>query len=100
MGTPGHMAHPFDVEKFKTGQDLIDYIQDAVLRLQNQEIAGRKISEILTSLFVSITAILSIIVFYNVIISDYYNKLNISPILTNKNLNLINLFFKLSYKII
>ena len=40
MGTPGHMAHPFDVEKVKTGQDLIDYIQDAVVRLQNQEIAG------------------------------------------------------------
>ena len=40
MGTPGHMAHPFDVDKVKTGQDLIDYVQDAVLRLQNQEIAG------------------------------------------------------------
>ena len=40
MGTPGHMAHPFDVDKIKTGQDLIDYINDAVLRLQNQEIAG------------------------------------------------------------
>ena len=32
---------------------------------------GDRISEILTSLFVSITAILSIIVFYNVIISDF-----------------------------
>ena len=40
MGTPGHMAHPFDVDRVKTGQDLIDYIQDAVLRLGNQEIAG------------------------------------------------------------
>ena len=40
MGTPGHMAHPFDVDKVKTGQDLIDYINDAVLRLQNQEITG------------------------------------------------------------
>ncbi len=40
MGTPGHMAHPFDVERVKTGQDLIDYIQDAVLRLRNEEIAG------------------------------------------------------------
>jgi hypothetical protein len=40
MGTPGHMAHPFDVDKVKTGQDLIDYINDAVLRLQNKEIAG------------------------------------------------------------
>jgi hypothetical protein len=34
------MAHPFDVDKVKTGQDLIDYINDAVLRLQNQEISG------------------------------------------------------------
>ena len=40
MGTPGHMAHPFDVERVKTGQDLIDFINDAVVRLQNQEIAG------------------------------------------------------------
>jgi len=40
MGTPGHMAHPFDVDKVKTGQDLIDYINDAVLRLKNQEIEG------------------------------------------------------------
>ena len=40
MGTPGHMAHPFDVDKVKTGQDLIAYINDAVLRLQNQEITG------------------------------------------------------------
>ena len=40
MGTPGHMAHPFDVDRVKTGQDLIDYINDAVLRLQNQEITG------------------------------------------------------------
>jgi len=40
MGTPGHMAHPFDVDRVKTGQDLIDYINDAVLRLQNQEISG------------------------------------------------------------
>ena len=40
MGTPGHMAHPFDVDKIRKGQDLIDYINDAVLRLQNQEIAG------------------------------------------------------------
>jgi hypothetical protein len=40
MGTPGHMAHPFDVDRVKTGQDLIDYINDAVLRLRNEEIAG------------------------------------------------------------
>ena len=40
MGTPGHMAHPFDVDRVKTGQDLIDYINDAVLRLKNKEITG------------------------------------------------------------
>tara|TARA_R100000008_G_scaffold68936_1_gene46244 strand:+ start:702 stop:1484 length:783 start_codon:yes stop_codon:yes gene_type:complete len=40
MGTPGHMAHPFDVDRVRTGQDLIEYINDIVLRLQNQEIAG------------------------------------------------------------
>jgi hypothetical protein len=40
MGTPGHMAHPFDVERVQTGQDLIDYINDAVLQLQAGDIAG------------------------------------------------------------
>jgi len=40
MGTPGHMAHPFDVDRVRTGQDLIDYINDIVLRLKNKEIAG------------------------------------------------------------
>ncbi len=40
MGTPGHMAHPFDVERVRTGQDLIDFINDAVLRLRNKEITG------------------------------------------------------------
>lgn len=40
MGTPGHMAHPFDVERVQTGQDLIDYINDTVMRLQNKEIIG------------------------------------------------------------
>ena len=40
MGTPGHMAHPFDVERVQTGQDLIDYVNDAVMRLRAGEIAG------------------------------------------------------------
>jgi len=40
MGTPGHMAHPFDVDRVRTGQDLVDYINDVVLRLKNKEIAG------------------------------------------------------------
>ena len=40
MGTPGHMAHPFDVDDIKTGQDLIDYINIAVTRLSAGEIAG------------------------------------------------------------
>ena len=40
MGTPGHMAHPFDVDRVQTGQDLIDYISDAILKLRAGEIAG------------------------------------------------------------
>ena len=40
MGTPGHIAHPFDVEAIETGQDLIDYIDTIVLRLQTGEIQG------------------------------------------------------------
>jgi len=40
MGTPGHMAHPFDVEEVSTGQDLIDYINRAVSMLSAGEIAG------------------------------------------------------------
>jgi len=40
MGTPGHMAHPFDVERVQTGQDLVDYINSAVSRLAAGEIAG------------------------------------------------------------
>ena len=40
MGTPGHMAHPFDVESVQTGQDLIDYINNAVSQLAAGEIAG------------------------------------------------------------
>ena len=28
MGTPGHMKHPFDVSRVKTGQDLINYFTD------------------------------------------------------------------------
>jgi len=40
MGTPGHMAHPFDVDEVKSGQDLIDYINTAALRLHAGEIEG------------------------------------------------------------
>jgi len=40
MGTPGHIAHPFDVEEVKTGQDLIDYIEHMALRLCTGEIQG------------------------------------------------------------
>ena len=36
---------------------------------------GNRSSEILTSLFVSISAILSIIIFYNVLIQDYENNI-------------------------
>jgi len=28
MGTPGHMKHPFDVQRVQTGQDLINYFID------------------------------------------------------------------------
>ena len=38
---------------------------------------GDRVSEILTSLFVSIAAILSIIIFYNVIFFDYINNITI-----------------------
>ena len=40
MGTPGHMAHPFDVEKIQTGDDLLDYINSAITKLAAGEIAG------------------------------------------------------------
>ena len=40
MGTPGHMAHPFDVERIQTGQDLVDFINNAVSQLAAGEIAG------------------------------------------------------------
>jgi len=40
MGTPGHMAHPFDVEDIETGEDLVDYINNAVSQLAAGEIAG------------------------------------------------------------
>jgi len=40
MGTPGHMAHPFDTERVRTGQDLIDYINSVVVRLRAGEIVG------------------------------------------------------------
>ena len=40
MGTPGHMAHPFDVEEIQTGDDLLDYINSAITKLSAGEIAG------------------------------------------------------------
>ena len=40
MGTPGHMAHPFDVEDIQTGEDLLVYINDIVTKLGTGEIAG------------------------------------------------------------
>ena len=40
MGTPGHMAHPFDVEDIETGEDLVDYINNAVSQLAAGDIAG------------------------------------------------------------
>lgn len=40
MGTPGHMAHPFDVEVIQTGDDLLEYINDAITKLSAGEIYG------------------------------------------------------------
>tara|TARA_B100000965_G_scaffold290870_2_gene248657 strand:- start:433 stop:2346 length:1914 start_codon:yes stop_codon:yes gene_type:complete len=48
---------------------------------------GHRISEILTSLFVSISAILSIIVFYNVITFDYNNNIEIFTWINSGQLN-------------
>ena len=48
---------------------------------------GHRISEILTSLFVSISAILSIIVFYNVITFDYSNNIEIFTWINSGQLN-------------
>ena len=39
------------------------------------KLIGNRSSEILTSLFVSISAILSIIIFYNVLLQDYENNI-------------------------
>ena len=58
MGTPGHMAHPFDVERVQTGQDLVDYINDAVVRLQNQEIGGSVKWDGINTSFKLVTAIM------------------------------------------
>ena len=54
---------------------------------------GSRNSEIVTSLFVSISALLSIIIFYNVIISGYENNLNIATWINSGSLNV-----KLVYK--
>ena len=43
MGTPGHMAHPFDVERILTGQDLIDYITDTTPEKQGKYSPGTHI---------------------------------------------------------
>ena len=48
---------------------------------------GHRTSEILTSLFVSISAILSIIVFYNVITFDYSNNIEIFTWINSGQLN-------------
>tara|TARA_B100000029_G_scaffold238068_1_gene235112 strand:+ start:1159 stop:3072 length:1914 start_codon:yes stop_codon:yes gene_type:complete len=48
---------------------------------------GSRNSEIVTSLFVSISALLSIIIFYNVIISGYENNLNIATWINSGSLN-------------
>jgi len=48
---------------------------------------GDRVSEILTSLFVTIAAILSIIIFYNVIFFDYINNITIFTWINSGSLN-------------
>ena len=48
---------------------------------------GEKSSEVITSLFVSISAILSLFIFYNVIIENYENNLTIVSWISSGSLN-------------
>jgi len=48
---------------------------------------GERSSEIITSLFVSISSILSIVIFYNVTILDYNNNLIIASWINSGSLN-------------
>ena len=48
---------------------------------------GDRFSEILTSLFVSIASIFSIIIFYNVIVFDYINNITIFSWINSGSLN-------------
>ena len=48
---------------------------------------GERSSEVITSLFVSISAILSLFIFYNVIIENYENNLTIVSWITSGSLN-------------
>ena len=40
MGTPGHMAHPFDVDRIRSGQDLVNYFYEIVNLLSQGKITG------------------------------------------------------------
>ena len=48
---------------------------------------GERSSEVITSLFVSISAILSLFIFYNVIIENYENNLTIVSWISSGSLN-------------
>ena len=48
---------------------------------------GERSSEVITSLFVSISAILSLFIFYNVIIENYENNLTIVSWISSESLN-------------
>ncbi len=48
---------------------------------------GDRISEIITSLFVSISAVLALIIFYNVITQGYENNIVIASWLNSGSLN-------------
>ena len=60
------------------------------------KIIGVRNSEIITSLFVSISAILSFIIFYNVIIDGYINNIFVTEALVHSQAS--NLYEKQTYR--
>ena len=48
---------------------------------------GDRVSEIITSLFVSVSAVLSLILFYNVIVNNYESNIVISTWINSGSLN-------------
>ena len=50
---------------------------------------GNRVSEIITSLFVSISAVLSLIIFYKVLIQGYENNFILAKWISSESLNVI-----------